>query len=141
MADIAGSASQRALPLPDHVSKTYWDATTRGELLIQRCPSCGQFQFYPRAACTQCGSEPEWVKASGRGTLHTYTVIGQNRSAPFDALVPYVVGIVQLDEGPRMMTNIIGCDPADVTVGMALEVELVPAAPDVSLPFWRPARD
>jgi uncharacterized OB-fold protein len=136
---IRQSVSQRALPLLDNISRIYWEATARGELLIQRCPACGGYQFYPRALCMACGADPEWVQASGRGTLHTYTIIEQNRTPPFGDLSPYVVGIVELEEGPRMMTNVIGCDPSEVTVGMPLRVELIEAAPDVALPFWRPA--
>jgi uncharacterized protein len=139
--DASQGASQRALPRPDNVSRVFWEGTTRGELLVQRCPSCGHHQFFPRALCMACAAEPEWVRASGRGTLHTYTIIQQNRTPPFDALSPYVVGIVELEEGPRMMTNVIGCDPSEVRVGMPLRVDLVTAAPDVALPFWRPAPD
>ena len=73
-------------------------------------PSCGEFQFYPRSLCASCAGETEWVEASGRGTLYTYTVIRQNRAEAFAALSPYAVGIVELDEGVRMMSNIVDCD-------------------------------
>jgi uncharacterized OB-fold protein len=86
-----------------------------------------------------CGGETEWVEASGRGTLHTFTVIRQNRSEAFAALSPYAVGIVELEEGVRMMTNVIECDIDQLRIGMPLEVVLLKAADDVGLPFWRPA--
>jgi len=128
----------RALPAPDNASRHYWHSAAEGRLVIQRCTTCGVHQFYPRALCTACAGETEWIDASGRGTLHTYTVIRQNRSPAFAALSPYAVGIVELDEGVRMMSNIVDCDVDQLEVGMALEVLLLKAADDVGLPFWRP---
>ena len=87
----------RALPAPDNASRHYWQSAAEGKLVVQRCTTCGVFQFYPRALCTACAGETEWVDASGRGTLHTYTVIRQNRSPAFAALSPYAVGIVELE--------------------------------------------
>lgn len=129
----------RPEPEHDHVSATYWEATTRGELLIQECPTCSHRQFYPRQLCEECGADPVWMTASGLGTLHTYTVVRANGVEPFRGLAPYVVGIVELDEGPRMMTNVVGCTLDDVAVGMRLEVQFVPLNETSSLPFWRPA--
>jgi hypothetical protein len=131
----------RALPAPDNASRHYWQSAAEGRLVIQRCTSCGIHQFYPRALCVACAGETEWVDASGRGTLHTYTIIRQNKSPAFAALSPYAVGIVELDEGVRMMSNIVECDVEQLEVGMALEVLLLKAADDVGLPFWRPAAD
>jgi uncharacterized OB-fold protein len=128
----------RALPAPDNASRHYWQSAAEGRLVIQRCTSCGVHQFYPRAMCVSCAGETEWVEASGRGTLHTFTIIRQNRSPAFAALSPYAVGIVELDEGVRMMSNIVECDVEQLEVGMALEVLLLQAADDVGLPFWRP---
>ena len=129
----------RALPEPDNASRHYWQSAAEGRLVIQRCTSCGVHQFYPRAMCVSCGGDTEWVEASGRGTLHTFTIIRQNRSPAFAALSPYAVGIVELDEGVRMMSNIVECDEEQLEVGMALEVLLLQAADDIGLPFWRPA--
>ena len=139
--DLAETLGLRALPQPDHASRHYWQSAADGNLDLQRCTSCRQFQFYPRSLCASCTGETEWVDASGRGTLHTYTVIRQNRSQAFAALAPYVVGIVELQEGVRMMSNIVDCDIDALTVGMALEVLLLPAADGIGLPFWRPATD
>jgi len=135
---LAATVSLRALPRPDHASRHYWQCAADGRLVIQRCTSCGQFQFYPRSLCASCTGETEWVDASGRGTLHTYTIIRQNRSEAFAALSPYAVGIVELDEGVRMMSNIVDCDVEALHVDMALEVVILKAADDVGLPFWRP---
>ena len=128
---------ERPLPRPDNVSKPFWEAASRGELLIQRCPS-GHRQFYPRAVCRVCGSDPEWERASGRGTVHTFTVIRQNHARPFRDELPYVVAMVELDEGVRMMGNITDCAIDQVRIGMPVEVHMVQAEPGVGVPFWRP---
>lgn len=130
--------SLRALPAPDNASRHYWQSAAEGGLVVQRCTSCDVYQFYPRALCASCAGETEWVDASGRGTLYTFTVIRQNRSEAFAALSPYAVGIVELEEGVRMMSNIVECDVEELEVGMALEVLILKAADDVGLPFWRP---
>ena len=133
------SIEGRPLPAPDHVSARYWEAAASGTLLYQECPSCGHRQLYPRAMCTACAAEPEWREASGQGTVHTYTVIRQNWAPPFRDELPYVVAMVELDEGPRMMTNITHCRPEDVHIGMRVESYSVVADEGVGLPFWRPA--
>ncbi|MGA7419690.1 MAG: Zn-ribbon domain-containing OB-fold protein [Acidimicrobiales bacterium] len=136
--DIRATAALRILPAPDNASRHYWQSAADGQLIVQRCTACGRYQFYPRALCIACSGETEWVPAAGRGTLHTFTVIRQNRSEAFAALLPYAVGIVELEEGVRMMSNIIDCDVEQLRVDMDLEVVLIRAAEDVGLPFWRP---
>jgi hypothetical protein len=135
---LRDTLSARALPAPDNASLHYWQSAADGKLVLQRCVDCGAYQFYPRALCAACTGETEWVEASGRGTLYTFTVIRQNRSEAFAGLSPYAVGIIELDEGVRMMSNIVDCDVDQLEVGMALEVLLLTAADDVGLPFWRP---
>ncbi len=133
------SGWERPIPQKDAVSGPYWEAASRGELLIQRCARCGNRQFYPRALCTRCGADPEWERASGRGKVHTFTVIRQNHARPFVDELPYVVAMVELDEGVLVMGNITDCSPEDVHIGMPLEVHMVEAEPGVGVPFWRPA--
>jgi uncharacterized protein len=128
----------RPVPRKDAVSAPYWEAAARGELVIQECPACGNRQFYPRAVCTQCGGTPEWLSCSGRGTVHTFTIIRQNHAKPFRDELPYVVAIVELDEGPRMMTNITECDVADVHIGLPVQVTFAQADDGVGVPFFRP---
>ena len=139
MEQLRDTLSARALPAPDNAALHYWQSAADGTLVLQRCVDCGEFQFYPRALCAACAGETEWVDASGRGTLYTFTVIRQNRSEAFVRLSPYAVGIVELVEGVRMMSNIVECELDRLEVGMALEVLLLKAADDVGLPFWRPA--
>lgn len=132
---------QWAKPLPelDPISREFWAAAAEGRLLIQKCPSCGHRQFYPRGLCVECGANPEWEEASGLGSLHTFTVIRQQGAEPFRAETPYVVAMVELEEGPRMMGNVTGCPPEEVAVGMALRAYILRAEPDVGIPFWEPA--
>ena len=129
----------RPIPRPDAVSAPYWEAAARGELLIQRCPACGHRQFYPRAVCTVCGADPVWERASGRGTVHTFTVIRQNYAKPFRDELPYVVAMIELAEGPMMMSNVTGCAADDVTIGMSVEAHFVTAEDGIAVPFFRPA--
>ena len=143
MTDLGMHSEQRARPAKDRISAPYWDATLRGELLIQRCPACGHAQHYPRAVCTECGETPEWERASGRGTVHTFTVIRQNHAKPFRELLPYVVAMVALDEGPMLMGNVVGCELDDVRIDLPVEVvfETVlddDGAPSHAVPYWRP---
>jgi len=138
---LAETLGLRALPRPDHASRHYWQSAADGTLVLQRCTQCDQFQFYPRSLCATCAGDTEWVPASGRGTLYTYTVIRQNRAEAFADLSPYAVGIVELDEGVRMMSNIVDCAIDALVVGMPLEVVILRAADDVGLPFWRPLGD
>jgi uncharacterized protein len=129
----------KPLPTPDDVNRDYWQAGTEGRLLIQQCPHCGHRQFYPRALCTSCAGEPEWLECTGRGTVHTFTIIRQMGMRPFRNELPYVVAMIELDEGPLIMGNVTDCDPESVRIGQAVEVHFLKAADDVGIPVWRPA--
>ena len=135
----ADDLNGRPLPAADHVSAPYWEAASEGRLLYQECPACGNRQFYPRAMCTACGSDPVWAEASGQGTVHTYTVIRQNWSEPFRSQLPYVVAMVDLEEGVRIMANLTDCDPESVRIGMAVEAYTVKVEDGLGIPFFRPA--
>ena len=117
----------------------YWAAAARGELLVQECPRCGHRQFYPRALCTGCGGDPVWLTASGRGTVHTFTSSASTGCRPFRDELPYVVAMVELDEGPLMMGNVTDCQVDDVHVGMPVEVHFVKVDDEVGVAFWRPS--
>jgi uncharacterized protein len=135
-----GSTWERPLPAPDPVSSEFWSAAFGGRLLIQHCPACGERQFYPRAVCMSCGGEPDWEEVSGRGTVHTFTIIRQNYARPFRDELPYVVAIIELAEGPRMMGNVTGVAADDVYVGMEVAAYIIEAEEGVGVPMWRPAR-
>jgi uncharacterized OB-fold protein len=131
--------ADRPRPQPDHTSAPFWAAAATGRLLFQRCPTCGHAQFYPRPMCTRCASPVEWEESSGDGSVHTFTVVRQNLAPPFAELGPYVVAMVELAEGPRMLTNVTHVDPGDVRIGLAVRAYAVRLDDDVAIPFFRPA--
>ena len=130
------------LPQADQETQPYWDAAREGTLLIKECRSCGRSFFYPRAYCPRCWSgDTAWKEAAGRGTVYTFTVVHQNDLPPFNERVPYVVAIVELEEGVRMTSNIEGVAPEDVRCDMAVQVAFREEQRDgepVALPVFRP---
>ncbi|MCW5889570.1 MAG: Zn-ribbon domain-containing OB-fold protein [bacterium] len=130
----------KPLPRIDEESRGYWEALARHELYVQRCRDCGTVRFPPRALCTHCMSPAtEWLRCSGRGTVYSFTVTHQNQAPGFREELPYVLAIVELAEGPRVMTNIVGCAPDAVRIGMAVEVVFDDVAPGTTLAKFRPA--
>ncbi len=128
------------LPVPDADTQPFWDGVRAGTLLIRRCDACHAPHFYPRPFCPRCWSaEVRWEEASGRATLYTWSVVYRNDLPPFTGRVPYVAAVVDLAEGPRMMTNVVGCEHDALQVGMALEVTYRPIADDVTIPVFQPA--
>lgn len=117
----------RPSPVVTPENEPYWTGGLDGELRIQRCRDCELVYVYPRAHCPDClGDGVEWVVASGRGTVYSYTVAHQVAGWP-DAELPLVNAYVELDEGPRLMTNLVDCDPEDVAVGISVEVRFEPS--------------
>jgi uncharacterized OB-fold protein len=133
------SAPARPRPQPSPFSQPFWEASARGEFRIQVCARCDARIFYARYACTQCGArELRWEPSSGRGTVYSYTVARRPTHPAFAARVPYVIAIVELEEGPRVTTNITGCDPAAVAIGMPVEVVFEEAVDGIAIPVFRP---
>ena len=130
---------EKPIPQPDATEKPFWEGAAQGELRIQRCPACGHRQHYPRALCTRCGETPQWEVASGRGSVHTFTIVRQNGAKPFRDELPYVVAIIELSEGVRMMGNITDCAPEDVHIGLAVRAYAVEIEDGIAIPYWRPA--
>lgn len=130
----------KPVPVPTPETQPFWDGCAAGELRIQRCLDCGKPYFYPRPVCPSCGSvNVEWFTASGAATLYSYVI--NHRSAPgFEDDAPYAIAVVQLAEGPRMTTNIVGVPntPEDLVLDMPLRVTFE-ARGDVQLPLFRPA--
>ncbi len=130
-----------ALPFPDPQTaeaKHFFAAAAEDRLELQRCAACGRVWFFPRPACVACGAQDwVWFKASGRGTLHSYSVVHRAPSPEFRARVPYVVALVDLEEGPRMMTNIVGAGALEVAIGDALEVTFEDRGEGRKLPQFR----
>ena len=113
-------------PAASWETRGYWEGAGREELVIQRCRACGTVQHRPRALCVSCLSdEIEHLVASGRGTVYTFTVTNQNQARGFATACPYVLAYVELEEGPRLLSNIVDCDPGAVSIGMAVSVRFV----------------
>src|ERR1700722_7332824 len=130
----------KAVPVPTPETQPFWDGCAAGELRLQRCLDCQQAYFYSRPVCPSCGSvKVEWFTASGDATLYSYVI--NYRPAPgFEADAPYAIAVVQLAEGPRMRTSIVGVPqtPEALELDMALRVAFEPRG-DISLPVFGPA--
>nr|WP_310523555.1 Zn-ribbon domain-containing OB-fold protein [Polymorphobacter sp.] len=126
-------------PVPTAETARFWQGCHDHKFLLQRCVACGQHQFYPRTICTNCMSEQlDWIEASGHGTVATYTIVTRAVSDAYAADTPYVIALIELEEGPRMMSNVIGCDVGDVKSGMAVEVVFENWSADITVPKFRP---
>ena len=137
------STQARSLPAPapavNPETREFWAATAEGRLLLKRCLDCGSVIWYPRTICPECSSmDTEWVAASGRGRVYSYTVNHRGEGAYQDS-APFVLAYVELDEGPRIMTNIVGADDADLAVGPPVEVVFHDTGEGSALPRFRPA--
>lgn len=120
-------------------SQRFWDATAEHRLLVPHCGDCDRSFWYPRTRCPLCGSMAvDWRQASGRGVVYSHTIVRRGGGAYRDA-APYVLAYVELEEGPRVMTNIVGCAPDDVRIGQAVEVEFHDTGAGQALPRFRPA--
>jgi uncharacterized OB-fold protein len=129
----------RALPTPTPETQPFWDGTRAGELRLQRCDACSHSYFPPRPFCPKCASRKvSWYKASGRASLYSYVI--HHRPVP-GYTPPYSIAVVELAEGPRMMTNIVGCPqtPEALELDMALEVTFTPVSDTITLPQFKPA--
>ena len=129
----------KPLPRPTPWSKPFWEGCKRHELLIQRCKECQEHIFYPKIFCPSCFSSTlEWVKSSGRGKIYTYAAIYSYAPTEFSEEVPYIVAVVELEEGVRMMSNIVECKPEDVRCDMEVEVVFDDVTEEMTLPKFKP---
>lgn len=132
----------KPLPVPSPVTQEFWRAARRHELVLQRCQACERYIYYPRALCPYCLSDDlRWTPVSGRGTVYSFTVARRPTASVFADWAPFVIAVVELDEGPRMTTNIVGCAPEEVRIGMAVEAAFEDVTDDVTLVKFRPAGD
>jgi uncharacterized OB-fold protein len=128
----------KPLPHPSPTSGPFWEAARRHELTLQQCGACGKFIYYPRPLCPHCFSDRlEWKKVSGRGTVYSYTVARYSPTPAFKE-VPFVLAIVELDEGPRMTTNVVA-PPEQVRIGMPVTVAFEDVTPECTLVKFKPA--
>src|SRR5581483_11181913 len=119
MADLP----QRPLPDARGAGAEYWARAARGTLVLPRCDACGRVFWHPRPRCPLCASDRvSWSPASGEGTIHTFTIVRQSGDAYFRERVPYVVAMIDLDEGPRIMANVVGDAALDARIGERVKV-------------------
>jgi len=129
-------------PAPQSESSFYWEKCKINELWLRHCMDCQQAYFYPRDICPHCFSKnTDWIQSSGRGTLYSFAIVYRAPSLAFREAVPYVVGLVDLEEQVRIPTNIVELneDSSDLYCGMPLEVAFRRLDEDISLPVFRPA--
>ena len=125
------------LPQPTELTAPHWEAAKKGELRVQRCEN-GHYVFIPLPACNYCWSQNlEWVKASGKGTLYSMSTVYRPQTPAFE--VPYVVGIVEMEEGWFIMSNVVNTELEDLKIGMPLKVMFQKMSDDIALPYFEPA--
>lgn len=131
---------RKPLPAPDADTATFWHGLREGKLLLQHCRRCRNVQYYQQATCRECGSDDlEHRPASGRGKVHSFSVVHRAPGPAFKEDVPYAVLLVELAEGPRMLSTLTGGDPKDVTFDMEVELAFEQVSDEITLPRFRKA--
>src|SRR2546430_921184 len=131
---MATTESGKPLPVPDDASAPFFEATTRGKLLLQRCDACRAWMWPVHPRCVECFSpRVSWAEASGRATLFTFAVVHQLYDPSFADEIPYNVAVVELEEGVRMTTNVVGCAKDELRIGMPLEMTFERLSDEVAL--------
>lgn len=129
-------------PIPDADTREYWDAITNETFTVQQCLECSTFQYYPRAICTTCSSTNlKMMPSSGTGTLYSYTVSRRAAHPIMADRVPYAVGLIDLDEGPRMLANIVTDDPESLTIGASMSIAFLKVDEGMRLPAFTPTAE
>jgi uncharacterized OB-fold protein len=128
------------LPQISDANRPYWDGAREGELRLQRCTSCGQLRYPISTVCSNClSTELEWETVSGRGEVYTFGVFRHRYNDAWGDRTPYAVAIVQLQEGPFVISDLVDVDVDEVRVGMPVQVQFDAATPDVTVPRFGPA--
>ena len=120
------------------LTKQFYDWCARGELRFQRCGQCGTFRHVPRELCAVCGSfNWEWTRTNGKGTVFTYTVVARALHPGFAQAVPYAAVVVELEEGVRLLSNVIDCPADELRIGMPVQVAFEQQTQGITLPVFR----
>lgn len=129
----------RIVPARTELTAPYWEAARQGRLAVQRCAGCGRLSHPPVASCPRCHHDTfTWDEMSGRGSVHTFTVVHHSVHPVSAGATPYVIALVELEEGPRILTNLRGGEIADVRVGLPVQVTFEAAGDEVGLPQFEP---
>ncbi len=130
---------EKPAPVVNPWARPFWDAARENQLKIQKCKDCGKHIFYPRLACPDCFSDNvEWVAASGKGTIYSFTVVENNAPSAFIQDIPYVVAVIRLEEGVQMLSNIVDCDPYSLSCDMPVTVTFEKLNDEFVLPKFKP---
>jgi uncharacterized protein len=130
-------------PLPDtrNAGATFWAKAAEGVLVVPKCNGCARTFWHPRPRCPHCGSDNvHWIESAGRGSIHTFTVVRQSGDPFFKSRVPYAVAMIELDEGVRIMTNVVDAPLETLRIGMRVEVLFEEAGEGIAIPLFRPLR-
>lgn len=146
MSDDATTAApagyDKPLPQIDADSAPFWDGCRAGELRIPTCQGCGHHFMPPRPLCPRChGREIGWTPVSPRGTVYTAVTVYHAPHPGFKADVPYNIALIELEHSVRLWSNVVGCAPDDVRIGMPVSAVFVPVTPEVTLPQFRPVKE
>jgi hypothetical protein len=134
-----GTTYAKPIPRATGELAPFFAAAKQGQLVVQRCASCGLDRFPPREVCSRCWSrDATWAPVSGRGEVYSFYLMHQVYHPGFASEVPYVVVLVQLEDGPRVLSNLVGCTREEIRVGMPVEVTFEDVSEDVALPKFRP---
>jgi uncharacterized OB-fold protein len=129
----------KLIPVPTEETAEFWRGCQQGELRIQRCGDCWRYQFPPQDFCRYCSSvKLAWTAMSGRGKVLSWTIVHWSPNPAYAADAPYSLALIQLEEGPRMLSNIVGCPPGPIQIGMQVKVEFEQCSPQILLPKFRP---
>ncbi len=129
----------KPLPRPSAESKPYWDAAREHRLVVQKCNTCGEFWFPPSQRCAHCLSDDHaWTAVKGTGKVFSFVTYQRLYHKGWDGEVPYVVAVIELDEGPRMLSAVVGIPPEKVACDMAVKVVFDDVTPDATLPKFTP---
>jgi len=129
----------KAIPVPGPESLPFWEGAKNHQLMIQKCLDCGHHWFPPSTVCTGCGSRNiEWVASSGKGTVFSFVVFHKLYHKGWDGEIPYAVAIVELEEGARMLSNVIGIPVEEVKCDLSVEVVFEDATSELTLPKFKP---
>ena len=136
----AETGTPKPLPALEGLAGEFYQWCKQNELRFQRCVACNAWRHVPREICAECGSwDWEWTRSSGRGSVYSHTTVHRPPRPEFNA--PYVVAIVELEEGWHMLTNLVDCAPEDVAIGLPVEVDFRAVSDEISLPCFRPRRN
>ena len=130
----------KPIPTPSEDSVPYWEAAKNHELKLQQCRACPAFRFPPAEVCSECTcDEYDWKPVSGKGRVFSFVIYHRAYHPGFKEELPYVVAVIELDEGPRMLSNVTGCKPEEVRCDMPVEVAFEDITDEMTLPKFRPA--